>query len=220
MIFALVVASVIAGVYLGRCTQSEGDTGGRGARRHSTPMDLEVIERDTAAAYDTVGYIGPTPTATRQAGYREFMVATRPGVSSAAASALWRENQGEPGRDPAAEAAGTRQPADTHPAAKEDAGHKSLRAEGLATPDGGDSLRVRLPVTQSVYEGEEYRAYVSGVCARLDSLFVYPRRETVTVTVKKPPKRWHIGIAAGYAYTPRGFQPYVGFGVTYSIISF
>lgn len=84
--------------------------------------------------------------------------------------------------------------------------------------DKPDSLTLRLPFTQNVYEGEYYKAYVSGVYPHLDSVFVYPRRETVTI--KKPPKRWHIGPTIGYGYTPNGFQPYIGVSLTYSILSF
>lgn len=81
-----------------------------------------------------------------------------------------------------------------------------------------DSLTLRLPITQNIYEGEDYKAYVSGIYPSLDSVFVYPRRETVTI--KKPPKRWHIGPTIGYGYTPNGFQPYFGVSLTYSILSF
>lgn len=84
--------------------------------------------------------------------------------------------------------------------------------------DNPDSLTLQLPITQNVYEGEDYKAYVSGIYPSLDSVFVYPRRETVTI--KKPPKRWHIGPTIGYGITPQGLQPYFGVSVTYSIISF
>lgn len=79
-----------------------------------------------------------------------------------------------------------------------------------------DSLTIQLPVTQNVYEGEEYKAYVSGIYPSLDSLFVYPRREIVTI--KKPPKRWHIGPTVGLGYTPHGFEAFIGVSLTYSII--
>lgn len=82
---------------------------------------------------------------------------------------------------------------------------------------GDDSVELQLPVVQNVYEGKDYKAYVSGVEARLDSMFVYPRREIVTI--KKPPKRWHIGPAVGYGYTGHGVGPFVGVSVTYSIVS-
>jgi hypothetical protein len=81
-----------------------------------------------------------------------------------------------------------------------------------------DSLTLQLPITQNVYEGDDYKAYVSGVYPSLDSLFVYPRREIVTI--KKPPKRWHIGPTVGFGYTPHGFEPFVGVSLTYSILDF
>lgn len=80
-----------------------------------------------------------------------------------------------------------------------------------------DSMILELPIVQNVYEDTTYRAYVSGVYPRLDSIFVYPQREVVTI--KKPPKRWHIGPTIGYGLTPQGFQPYIGVSVTYSILS-
>ncbi len=83
-----------------------------------------------------------------------------------------------------------------------------------------DSVSVELPVVQSVYESTNYKAYVSGVQARLDSIFVYPLHEVVTVKEKQPPKHWHIGVTAGYGLTTKGLQPYVGIGLTYSLISF
>ena len=83
----------------------------------------------------------------------------------------------------------------------------------VTTPD---SLTLQLPITQNVYEGEDYKAYVSGMYPSLDSLFVYPRREIVTI--KKPPKRWHIGPTVGFGYTPHGFEPFIGVSLTFSII--
>jgi len=84
--------------------------------------------------------------------------------------------------------------------------------------DNPDSLTLQLPITQNVYKDEDYTAYVSGVYPSLDSIFVYPKREVVTL--KKPPKRWHIGPTIGFGVTPKGLQPYFGVSVTYSIISF
>ena len=82
--------------------------------------------------------------------------------------------------------------------------------------DTADSLTLQLPVTQNVYEGEDYKAYVSGIYPSLDSVFVYPRREIVTIN--KPPKRWHIGPTVGFGYTPHGFEPFIGVSLTFSII--
>lgn len=81
-----------------------------------------------------------------------------------------------------------------------------------------DSARVIIPITQTTYADSTYTAYVSGYRARLDSIFVYPRHEIVAI--KKPPNRWSIGIQAGYGYTPKGFQPYIGVGISWRILEF
>lgn len=83
-----------------------------------------------------------------------------------------------------------------------------------------DSVEVIIPIIQREYEGEDYRAWVSGYEPRLDSLYVFARHETVTI--KEPPdrKHWHVGPAIGLGYTPQGIQPYLGISITYSIISF
>ncbi len=108
-----------------------------------------------------------------------------------------------------------------------DAAHHPIRADtstaGYVQYLNGniaDSATVELPIMQSVYESKDYKAYISGVQARLDSIFVYPLHEVVTIKEKQPPKRWHIGVTTGYGIGTKGLQPYVGIGITYSIISF
>lgn len=81
-----------------------------------------------------------------------------------------------------------------------------------------DSAEVEIPITRNVYEDSLYRAVVSGYMASLDTLEIYSRREVVTVS--RPPKRWHIGVSAGFGMTPRGFQPVVAATLTYSLYSF
>lgn len=76
-----------------------------------------------------------------------------------------------------------------------------------------DSAVVELPRTQALCAGEGYRAYVSGVRPRLDSL-VFERPVAV---VAQPPKRWSVGIQAGAGITPAGVQPYIGIGVSFRI---
>ena len=109
----------------------------------------------------------------------------------------------------------------------DDAAHHPIRADtstaGYVQDLNGnmaDSATVELPIMQSVYESKDYKAYISGVQARLDSIFVYPLHEVVTIKEKQPPKRWHIGVTTGYGIGTKGLQPYVGIGITYSIISF
>ena len=80
--------------------------------------------------------------------------------------------------------------------------------------DFPDSINVQIPITQKVYEDSTYKAYISGYNASLDSFYIYP--QTKIVTIKEKPKRWNIGISAGYGITPKGIQPYLGIGIQYN----
>lgn len=83
-----------------------------------------------------------------------------------------------------------------------------------------DSTAVEVPIVQKHYRDSTYEAWVSGpIAPNLDSIFVYPRQRTITMREYQPPNKWHLGLTAGYAATPKGFQPYIGIGITYSIIS-
>ena len=91
-----------------------------------------------------------------------------------------------------------------------------------------DSIAVDIPITQKVYEDSLYRAYVSGYRPNLDSLIIFPRHDITTVTngytyPKSRQKRWGIGIHVGYGMTmsrtPQ-FTPYIGFGISYNLITF
>ena len=91
-----------------------------------------------------------------------------------------------------------------------------------------DSVAVEIPITQKVYEDSLYRAYVSGYRPSLDSLIIFPRHDITTVTngytyPKSRQKRWGIGIHVGYGMTmsrtPQ-FTPYIGFGISYNLITF
>lgn len=84
--------------------------------------------------------------------------------------------------------------------------------------DSNDSAEVIIPITQKRYETTDYRAYVSGYEPRLDSIFVFHKM----TTGDRQRDRWHIGITGGYGYGLNGRQagPYVGIGITYSLISF
>lgn len=87
-----------------------------------------------------------------------------------------------------------------------------------------DTIRIGDTVVyreQSYYEDSLYRAWVSGYRPRLDSLQVFPRTVTNTVTndvyhtIIPKRKRWGLGLQAGYGY-PGGF--YIGGGVSYNIL--
>ena len=80
---------------------------------------------------------------------------------------------------------------------------------------------VVLPITQQVYRDTTYTAWVSGYRPQLDSIEVYPR--TLIVRTASPsaarPRRWSFGIQAGYGYTPKGMQPYIGIGININLLN-
>lgn len=84
----------------------------------------------------------------------------------------------------------------------------------------GDSVAVKVPVSQSVYAGESYKAYVSGFRAVLDSIEVYSTRTESLVTVPPRRKRFAVGMQAGVGVTPRGVEPFVGVGITLKLWEF
>lgn len=95
--------------------------------------------------------------------------------------------------------------------------------ENISAPDvaeNTDSATVVVPISQVVYQDSTFLAWVSGYSVNLDSIYVMNRTDVITTTVYQPPKRWHVGISAGYGYSPKGFQPYVGIGLSYSLFGF
>lgn len=68
------------------------------------------------------------------------------------------------------------------------------------------------------YKDSTYYARVSGINAFLEEIKVYPKHSTVyintTEKVYLKPKKWDIGLQGGIGITPKGVQPYIGFGVT------
>ena len=80
-----------------------------------------------------------------------------------------------------------------------------------------DSVEVQVPITSKSYVSEDYRAYVSGYQANLDSIFIINKSTDRIVNLKPKDKRFSIGIQAGYGITPKGFQPFVGVGVSYKL---
>lgn len=88
-------------------------------------------------------------------------------------------------------------------------------------PIQNDSADVVIPITQKEYTDSAYHAWISGYAVNLDSIRTFTRHDYTTVTLPAPkPKRWHLGITAGLAITPKGVQPYIGCGITYSFKSF
>lgn len=84
-----------------------------------------------------------------------------------------------------------------------------------------DSVEIVVPITQKEYQDSTYHLWISGYVPNLDSIHTFTRRDYTTITLPpSKPKRWHLGITAGLAITPKGVQPYIGGGLTYSFKSF
>lgn len=80
---------------------------------------------------------------------------------------------------------------------------------------------VFLPREYMVYKDSTYRAVVSGVQPRLDSIEIYRKTQvqTITKTISVPDRRrWGLGIQAGAGWNGRKVQPYVGLGVSYDLV--
>ena len=87
-----------------------------------------------------------------------------------------------------------------------------------------DSVEVDVPFTQKQYSDSTYVAWVSGYEPKLDSLKIFNQKEIITIETiirqNQKQKHWHIGPTVGCGYTPKGFEPFVGISLTYSLISF
>lgn len=80
----------------------------------------------------------------------------------------------------------------------------------------GDSMLI--PIEQKHYIDSVYEVWVSGFQPSLDSIRIYRQAIMTTRTITRTvSKRWSWGVQAGIYATPRGFQPGIGFGVTYRI---
>ena len=88
-----------------------------------------------------------------------------------------------------------------------------------------DTVLVHLPIEQRQYSDPRYTAWVSGYRPQLDSIQIYQRTEYITKEIKTvaKPKRWGIGLQAGYGVSLHNGQlfpsPYIGVGLSYSIIN-
>ncbi|MGN0875342.1 MAG: DUF6808 domain-containing protein [Akkermansia sp.] len=87
----------------------------------------------------------------------------------------------------------------------------------------GDSVGVVVPLSQKVYAGSGYRAYVSGFEPRLDSLVLTGSREVVTVRERVGAVGWNggrlgVGVCAGVGVGRGGrFGPFLGVGVVWRL---
>lgn len=92
-----------------------------------------------------------------------------------------------------------------------------------------DTVFVNLPREQKIYQEENFRAWISGYRPQLDSIHIYRNTHQVitsTTIHQKPvkPRRWGIGIQAGYGFTYQQNTikpvPYIGIGLSYHLLTF
>ena len=85
-----------------------------------------------------------------------------------------------------------------------------------------DSVKVEIPITQKVYSDTNYTAWVSGYHPNLDSLKLVNRlvNNSYSFKGKESQRRLVFGLSAGYGITPKGFQPYLGVGFTFSFYGY
>ena len=74
------------------------------------------------------------------------------------------------------------------------------------------------------YQDSNYYAKVSGVAPRLDEIRVYPRTiyqtEYIYRDITQKPKRWGIGLSAGYGLGKNGITPVLAVTVNYNLWQF
>lgn len=156
-----------------------------------------VSERDTSTYIDTISYYQPVPKDSMVIKYvtRTLPVKRRDSCTTNKTDTFLAENYAQ---------------------------NNGENIPPLYASVDSDSAAVAIPITQKRYENEDYRAYVSGYEPNLDSIFVFPKTTVIHERSYKPPNKWHIGITGGYGYGFKSKQaePYIGIGITYSIISF
>ena len=81
-----------------------------------------------------------------------------------------------------------------------------------------DTLFVYLPQQEIVWTDSFCSVYAHGIKPVIDSVKHF--LPTKTIIPKPNQKKWGIGIQAGYGASEDGLSPYIGIGVTYSLIRF
>ena len=88
-----------------------------------------------------------------------------------------------------------------------------------------DTVLIHLPIEQRQYSDPRYTAWVSGYRPKLDSIHIFQQTQYITKEVKvaTKPKRWGIGLQAGYGVSLHNGKvfpaPYIGVGLSYSIVN-
>lgn len=94
----------------------------------------------------------------------------------------------------------------------------------VPVPGKADTLYGSLPRERKTYaEDSLYVCEISGVQPELESITVFPKTTTITVTntVKEYTNpRFSLGVQAGYGVSKEGLSPYIGVGISYNIVNF
>lgn len=83
-----------------------------------------------------------------------------------------------------------------------------------------DTVYVYLPQESIVWQDDRCIVYAHGINPQVDSVTHFNSGTVVTRTVTGRPKRWGIGVSAGYGMSKDGLSPYIGLGISYNIIRF
>ena len=83
-----------------------------------------------------------------------------------------------------------------------------------------DTVFVYLPQESIVWQDDRCIVYAHGINPQVDSVTHFNAGAVVTRTVTGRPKRWGIGVSAGYGMSKDGLSPYIGLGISYNIIRF
>ena len=87
----------------------------------------------------------------------------------------------------------------------------TIRVEATDTLRINDTLFVNLPREQKTYRDSTYRAVISGYKPTLDSLEIYRKTITNTITLFEKQKKYGIGIIGGVGYSDK-VRPFIGVG--------
>lgn len=79
-----------------------------------------------------------------------------------------------------------------------------------------DTLFINLPREQKTYKDSTYKAVISGFKPNLDSLEIYKRTITNTITVTEKAKKYGIGVIGGVGYSDK-VRPFIGLGFYYKL---
>ena len=83
-----------------------------------------------------------------------------------------------------------------------------------------DTVYVYLPQENIVWQDDRCIVYAHGINPQVDSVTHFNTNMVVTKTVTSKPKRWGIGVSAGYGLSKDGLSPYIGLGISYDIVRF